>query len=137
MSDTIHQPNMLELTAQVVSAHVNNNSVSASELPGLISLVYKALTAVDAPEAAPAAKKEPFVHPKKSVFADYIICLEDGKKFKMLKRYLQSAYGMTPAQYREKWGLPSDYPMVAPAYSEKRTALAKSIGLGRKRSSEG
>ena len=121
----------LALTAQIVSAHVSNNTVSAEALPGLIRQVYQALTGagVSAPEPE---KLQPAVPVKRSVFPDYIVCLEDGKQLKMLKRHLQSAYGMTPEQYRERWGLPPDYPMVAPNYAERRSALARQIGLGRK-----
>ena len=116
---------ILTLTAQIVSAHVSNNSVSSEALPDLIRHVHQALSGVGQPAAEPE-KLQPAVTP------DYIVCLEDGKKLKMLKRHLQSAYGMTPDQYRERWGLPSDYPMVAPNYAERRSALARQIGLGRK-----
>ncbi len=131
MSADASHDSVLEFAAQIVSAHVSNNSVQASALPDLIQQVYKALTSVGT-EPAPAEKLEPAVPLKKSVFADYIICLEDGKKLKMLKRHLMTSYGMTPEAYRERWGLPSNYPMVAPSYAERRSALAKSIGLGRK-----
>ncbi len=122
---------ILTLTAQIVSAHVSNNSVPAEALPNLIRQVHQALSGAGQPAAEPE-KPQPAVPVKRSVFADYIVCLEDGKKLKMLKRHLQSAYGMTPDQYRERWGLPSDYPMVAPNYAERRSALARQIGLGRK-----
>ena len=122
---------ILTLTAQIVSAHVSNNSVSSEALPDLIRHVHQALSGVGQPAAEPE-KLQPAVPVKRSVFPDYIVCLEDGKKLKMLKRHLQSAYGMTPDQYRERWGLPSDYPMVAPNYAERRSALARQIGLGRK-----
>lgn len=118
-----------ELTAKIVSSYLSHNLVEADKLPDLIKSVHKALQEPIVPEA----KEEelvPFVHPKKSVFPDYIICLEDGKKLKMLKRHLKTAYDMTPAEYREKWGLPPEYPMVAPSYSEKRSSLAREIGLG-------
>ena len=131
MSADAPNDSILEFAAQIVSAHVSNNSVQANALPDLIQQVYKALTSVGA-EPAPAEKLEPAVPLKKSVFADYIVCLEDGKKLKMLKRHLMTSYGMTPEAYRERWGLPSNYPMVAPSYAERRSALAKSIGLGRK-----
>jgi predicted transcriptional regulator len=131
---------LLGLTAEIVSAHVKNNQVPTAELPGLIQQVYAALR--DAGNAAaiatePAARAEPerpspVVSPKKSVFPDYIICLEDGRKLKTLKRHLRSTYNMTPEQYREKWDLAADYPMVAPNYAEHRSALAKQLGLGRK-----
>ncbi len=124
----------LELAAQIVSAHVSNNTVEAAALPALIQEVYKALSGLKGgvSEAAAAEKPVPAVPIKKSVYPDYIVCLEDGKKLKMLKRHLQSSYNMTPDQYRERWGLPRDYPMVAPSYAERRSDLAKEIGLGRK-----
>jgi predicted transcriptional regulator len=139
-SSSSHAPSdlgILGLTAQIVSAHVGNNKVATEELPGLIQQVYHALngtaaaTSVVAPRpAAPAERPKPAVAISKSVFNEYIICLEDGKKLKMLKRHLQTAYGMTPEQYRAKWGLESNYPMVAPEYAKKRSSLAKAIGLG-------
>jgi len=124
----------LELAAQIVSAHVSNNTVEAAALPNLIQEVYKALSGLKSGVSdLPAPEKPiPAVPIKKSVYPDYIICLEDGKKLKMLKRHLQSSYNMTPEQYRERWGLPRDYPMVAPSYAERRSDLAKEIGLGRK-----
>jgi predicted transcriptional regulator len=123
---------VLGLTAQIVSAHVANNSVAADALPSLIQEVYKTLAGVGK-EPTTQDKLQPAVPVKKSVFQDHIVCLEDGKKLKMLKRHLRSTYGMTPGEYRAKWGLPADYPMVAPAYAEKRNAFAKAIGLGRSR----
>ena len=119
-----------ELTTRIVAAYVSSNTVPADALSGLIGTVFQALgslgqTTTETPDLVPA------VPVKKSVFPDYIICLEDGKKLKMLKRHLQSAYGMTPKQYREKWGLPESYPMVAPDYAARRSALAQEIGLGR------
>ncbi len=122
---------VLGLTAQIVSAHVSNNTVAPTGLPELIQQVFHALTTagVEAPEPE---KPQPAVPVKKSIFPDYIVCLEDGKKLKMLKRHLQTSYNMTPDQYRERWGLSHDYPMVAPNYAERRSALAKKIGLGRK-----
>ena len=122
---------VLRLTAQIVSAHAAHNAVSVDALPALIQSVYSTLLNAGAPLAEPE-KLQPAVPVKKSVFPDHIVCLEDGKKLKMLKRHLKTAYNMTPEQYRERWGLPRDYPMVAPNYAEKRSALAKSIGLGRK-----
>ncbi len=122
---------ILALTAQIVSAHVSNNTVPADGLTALIRQVYQALAGVGVATPEPE-KLQPAVPVKRSVFPDYIVCLEDGKKLKMLKRHLQSAYGMTPDQYRERWGLPQDYPMVAPNYAERRSALARQIGLGRK-----
>ncbi len=122
---------ILALTAQIVSAHVSNNTVASENLSALIRQVHQALATVG--QAAPEPEKlQPAVPVKRSVFPDYIVCLEDGKKLKMLKRHLQSAYNMTPDAYRERWGLPPDYPMVAPNYAERRSALARQIGLGRK-----
>jgi predicted transcriptional regulator len=127
------QPNshILSLTAQIVSAHVSNNSIQAEALPALILSVYKTLTGTGV-EPVQAEKRQPAVPVKRSVFPDYIICLEDGKKLKMLKRHLKTAYDMTPDQYRARWELPPSYPMVAPNYAEHRSSLAKKIGLGRK-----
>jgi predicted transcriptional regulator len=122
---------LLTLSAQIVSAHLKHNRVATHEVPALIQSVYSALDQIEAP-VAEAVRQEPAVPIKKSVFPDYIVCLEDGKKLKMLKRHLQTSYGMTPEDYRAKWGLPKDYPMVAPAYASHRSDLAKSIGLGRK-----
>jgi predicted transcriptional regulator len=122
---------ILGLTAQIVSAHVSNNVVSRDSLPELITQVYNTLISAGAEPVEPE-KLQPAVPIKKSVFPEYIICLEDGKKLKMLKRHLQTSYSMTPEQYRDKWGLPHDYPMVAPKYAEHRSELAKKIGLGRK-----
>jgi predicted transcriptional regulator len=134
MSISEEQNGLIELTADVVSAYVSNNSVSATELPGLIGEVYNALNRVgSAPAAPPAEPLKPAVNPKKSITPDYIICLEDGKKFKSLKRHLSTMYNLTPEQYREKWGLAVDYPMVAPNYAEARSRLAKEMGLGQKR----
>ncbi len=131
MSDTTQDANLLGLTAQIVSAHVANNPMQPDALPALIQSVFKTLAA--AIKAAPEpVKLEPAVPIKRSIFADHIVCLEDGKKLKMLKRHLSTAYNMTPQQYRERWGLPHDYPMVAPDYAKRRSALAKQIGLGRK-----
>lgn len=125
---------LIELTADVVAAYVSNNPVPAGDLPNLISDVHTALGKVGtAAEQAPADKPKPAVNPKRSVTDDYIICLEDGKKFKSLKRHLMTHYGLTPEQYREKWGLDSNYPMVAPNYAAARSRLAKKMGLGRKR----
>jgi predicted transcriptional regulator len=123
---------ILGLTAQIVSAHVSKNMVGAEALPSLIQSVYRSLSTVGQVEAAPAPAQTPAVPVKKSVFPDYIVCLEDGKKLKMLKRHLQASYGLTPDAYRTKWGLPRDYPMVAPSYAATRSGLAKQFGLGRK-----
>lgn len=131
MSDT--NGNMIELSADIISAYVANNNVTPADLPGLIASVFASLTKLGGePEALPAAPLVPAVSIRKSVTPDAIICLEDGQSFKSLKRHLNSKYGLTPEQYRTKWGLPADYPMVAPAYSEARSQMAKSIGLGRK-----
>lgn len=126
-------PRLIEMTTEIVSAYVNGNELSASELPNLISTVFNALQQTDGNVAAAAAVREqiPAVSPKKSIFPDYIICLEDGKRFKSLKRHLRSSYNLTPEEYRAKWGLGSDYPMVAPNYAAARSQLAKKIGLGR------
>jgi len=135
MSDT---NNHIELAAEIVSAYVSNNSVPATELSTLLSDVHAAIvrvstgTVVAAPEAA-----KPAVPPKKSITNDYIVCLEDGRKFKSLKRHLRTQYNMSPEQYREKWALPADYPMVAPAYAKARSALAKQMGLGQQRRHRG
>ncbi len=128
----IDKGEILGLTTEIVSSHVSNNPVAASDLPGLIEVVYSKLS--DLGGASKAAKEDlvPAVPIKKSVTDDYIYCLEDGKKLKMLKRHLMTAYNMTPEDYRAKWGLKPDYPMVAPNYAAKRQELAKKIGLGRK-----
>ena len=120
---------MLELTTEIVAAHVGNNPVAATELPGLIQSVYRTLMSVGSSPTV-SERPKPAVSVKRSVFPDYIICLEDGKKLKMLKRHLKTAYDMTPEEYRERWGLPADYPMVAPNYAQHRSNLAKEIGLG-------
>ena len=122
---------VLGLTAQIVSAHVSNNVTGAEALPGLIQEVYRTLAGVGKEQVVPD-KQQPAVPVKKSVFPDYIVCLEDGKKLKMLKRHLKTSYNMTPDQYREKWQLTADYPMVAPTYAKHRSSLAKKIGLGTK-----
>jgi predicted transcriptional regulator len=124
---------LLTLTADIVAAHVSNNSVAVNDLPNLIQNVHSALQAISSSGAAPEAKPEPKVSIRSSVKPDYIVCLEDGKKQKMLKRHLMTNHGMTPDEYRQKWGLGADYPMVAPNYAEQRRTLAKSIGLGTKR----
>jgi predicted transcriptional regulator len=124
---------LLTLTADIVAAHVSNNSVAVNDLPTLIQNVHSALTGIAGSNAAAEPKPEPKVSIRSSIKPDYIVCLEDGKKLKMLKRHLMTHYNMTPDQYRQKWGLSADYPMVAPNYAEQRRALAKSIGLGTKR----
>ena len=124
---------LLTLTADIVAAHVSNNSVAVNDLPNLIQNVHSALSGISGASAAAEPKPEPKVSIRSSVKPDYIVCLEDGKKLKMLKRHLMTHYNMTPDQYRQKWGLSADYPMVAPNYAEQRRTLAKSIGLGTKR----
>jgi predicted transcriptional regulator len=124
---------LLTLTADIVAAHVSNNSVAVNDLPNLIQNVHAALSGISQTSSAPEPKPEPKVSIRSSVKPDYIVCLEDGKKLKMLKRHLMTHYNMTPEQYRQKWGLSPDYPMVAPNYAEQRRTLAKSIGLGTKR----
>ena len=134
MTENAASSNYIELAADVVSAYVSNNSVPASDLPGLIGEVHIALSKIGNGSAElPAEAPKPAVSIKKSVTPDYIICLEDGKKFKSLKRHLRTQYNMTPEQYREKWGLAPDYPMVAPNYAEARSQLAKKMGLGQQR----
>lgn len=128
---TIDRSELLSLTTEIVSAHVGNNDVSGGDVAALIQTVFDTLSGLGSEEAAPAALT-PAVPIKRSVTDDYIVCLEDGKKLKMLKRHLMTAYGMTPEEYRAKWGLKRDYPMVAPNYAAKRQELAKKIGLGRK-----
>jgi predicted transcriptional regulator len=124
---------LITLTADIVAAHVSNNSVAVNDLPLLIQNVHGALAGLNGKPAAPEAKPEPKVPIRSSIKPDFLICLEDGKKLKMLKRHLMTHYNMTPDQYRQKWGLAADYPMVAPNYAEQRRTLAKSIGLGTKR----
>ncbi len=140
MPDSSTSDGLLSLTARIVSAHAANQAVAAEDLPDLIRRVHEALSGLGgAPAAAPPARPAPLLsaeRPKpavpvsKSVFPDYIVCLEDGKKLKMLKRHLQTSYGLTPDQYRLRWDLDSEYPMVAPEYAAKRSSLAKAIGLG-------
>ena len=124
---------LLTLTADIVAAHVSNNSVAVNDLPTLIQNVHSALTGISSSTAAAEPKPEPKVSIRSSIKPDYIVCLEDGKKQKMLKRHLMTNHGLTPDEYRQKWGLAADYPMVAPNYAEQRRTLAKSIGLGTKR----
>jgi predicted transcriptional regulator len=134
MSENLASVNYIELAADIVSAYVSNNSVPTGELPTLINEVHTALQKVAGGVAeAPVEAPKPAVPLKRSVTPDYIVCLEDGKRFKSLKRHLRTQYGMTPEQYREKWGLPSDYPMVAPNYAKARSELAKEMGLGQQR----
>ena len=124
----------IELTADIVSAYVSNNTVSAAEIPALINQVHGALLRVSTGQSeAPSEPLKPAVPVKRSISAEHLVCLEDGKKFKSLKRHLRTQYNMTPEQYREKWGLPPDYPMVAPNYAAARSQLAKEMGLGQQR----
>jgi predicted transcriptional regulator len=131
MADNPANTNVLGLTAQIVAAHVSNNPVSPDALPSIIQEVYKTLAGVGREPPEPE-RPQPAVPAKRSIFPDYIICLEDGKKLKMLKRHLKTAYNMSPEQYRDRWGLAPDYPMVAPSYARHRSSLAKKIGLGTK-----
>ena len=126
-----HQ-HILRMTADVAAAYVGNNAVPAAQLGDLIKTIHASLSGLDTPAVAVPGDLVPAVPIKKSVSADHIVCLEDGKRLKMLKRHLRTAYGMTPEQYRAKWGLPPEYPMVAPNYAAQRSAFAKKIGLGRK-----
>jgi len=130
MSDD--KSNVSEMVADIVAAYVGNNAVQAAELPDIIRSVHSALSEAEKGGPAAAPRAAPPTSIKKSITPDYLICLEDGKKFKSLKRHLQSQYGMSPEEYRAKWGLPSDYPMVAPNYAKARSELARKMGLGRK-----
>ena len=133
MSEAADNIELLALTTDIVASHVANNTVAIAELPQLIRQVYTSLAAVGVPAAAMIERPQPAVSIKKSVTPDYIVCLEDGKKLKMLKRHLKTRYGMSPDAYRERWGLAADYPMVAPNYAQQRRELAKKIGLGTRR----
>lgn len=134
MDTRMSKPNdargILALTTQIVSAHVRRNQLPLGELPKLIGEVYRSLNALGTAPSSDPVRPDPAVPIKKSVTSDYIVCLEDGRKLKMLKRHLKAAYGLSPGQYRERWGLPPDYPMVAPNYAKHRSRLAKEIGLG-------
>jgi predicted transcriptional regulator len=131
MDDTDQSGDLLALTTEIVAAHVSNNTVAVGDLGPLINQVYQSLANIGgAPAAAPATRPQPAVSVKKSIQPDYLVCLEDGKKLKMLKRHLKTAYNMSPEAYRERWGLANDYPMVAPNYARQRSRLAKEIGLG-------
>ncbi len=133
MTDTTGK-NFIDLTANIVSAYVSNNPTPAAEIPGLISQIHAALLMVSTGRTElPLEPSKPAVPVKKSMTADYLVCLEDGKRFKSLKRHLRTQYNMTPEQYRDKWGLPPDYPMVAPNYAVARSQLAKKMGLGQQR----
>ena len=127
----IDEEEILRMTTDIVASFLTHNSVPAENVPALIRSVHATMGEISGSAAKPEPKAKPAVPVSKSVTDDYIVCLEDGKKLKMLKRYLRSQYDMSPDEYRRKWGLPSDYPMVAPAYSRKRSAFAKDIGLGR------
>ena len=129
MPESVNETSSLELVSKIVSAYVSNNDLPPGDLPDLISTVHEAL---QNPDQAALSPPEPAVPIKRSIRPDYVICLEDGRKLKMLKRHLRTAFNMTPAEYRQKWGLASDYPMVAPKYAARRSELAKKIGLGRK-----
>jgi predicted transcriptional regulator len=134
MSDGAANANYIELTAEIVSAYVSNNSVAASEIPALIGQVFAALSRVSGKPGDQAVEPlKPAISVKKSITPEHIVCLEDGKKFKSLKRHLRTQYNMTPEQYREKWNLGADYPMVAPNYAAARSQLAKQMGLGQQR----
>jgi predicted transcriptional regulator len=133
MTEKIGQNELLSLTTEIVSSHVSNNTVAVGDLPQLIRLVFTSLAVQGQEEQKEQPEKPtPAVPIKKSVMPEYIVCLEDGKKLKMLKRHLKTRYNMTPEEYRKRWGLPDDYPMVAPAYAEQRSSLAKKMGLGTK-----
>lgn len=132
-TNTELQETLITLTADIVAAHVSNNSVAVSDLPVLIANVHGALAGLGGTAPVVEEKQEPAVSVRSSIKPDFIVCLEDGKKLKMLKRHLMTHYQMTPDQYRQKWSLPADYPMVAPNYAEQRRSLAKKIGLGTKR----
>lgn len=133
VNETGHEQELIELSSEIVAAYVSHNSLSPSDLPKLITEVHSALRSLSSnEELVPMEELKPAVPVRKSVAADFIICLEDGKKFKSLKRHLRTHYNLSPEEYREKWGLPADYPMVAPNYSATRSKLAKDNGLGRK-----
>ncbi|MDB3952844.1 MucR family transcriptional regulator [Alphaproteobacteria bacterium] len=126
----VKREDLLGYTSEITSAHVSNNTVALSDLPGLIEQIYKTLAIIGGVDGGASDRPTPAVPVKKSITPDYIVCLEDGKKLKMLKRHLKTAYNMTPEEYRERWGLSPDYPMVAPNYAKQRSRLAKEIGLG-------
>jgi predicted transcriptional regulator len=129
-TNDVKREEILGLTSEIVAAHVSNNTVALSDLPGLIEQVYRTLASVGGTDGGSTDRPTPAVPIKKSITPDFIVCLEDGKKLKMLKRHLKTAYNMTPEEYRERWGLSPDYPMVAPNYAKQRSRLAKQIGLG-------
>lgn len=126
-------PEMMQMAVDIVSAYVGNNSVSAAQVPEVINTVYASLLAIGETGNGPAETLKPAVPIRRSITPDYLVCLEDGKKLKMLKRHIRAVYGLSPEEYRMKWGLPADYPMVAPNYAKQRSNFAKQIGLGRKK----
>ena len=126
----VKREDLLGYTSEITSAHVSNNTVALSDLPGLIEQIYKTLAMIGGVDGGASDRPTPAVPIKKSITPDFIVCLEDGKKLKMLKRHLKTAYNMSPEEYRERWGLSPDYPMVAPNYAKQRSRLAKEIGLG-------
>ncbi len=131
---TVPQSDLLRMAVDIVAAYVSNNSVPSAQVPDVINTVYGSLTALNGEMPAEDGEQpKPAVSIRRSITPEYLVCLEDGKQLKMLKRHLRAAYGMTPDEYRAKWGLPTDYPMVAPNYAKKRSAFAKKIGLGRKK----
>lgn len=130
MAEQTNREDLLGLTTEIVAAYLSNNTVTPNEIPNVIEQVYRTLSNVTTDSGVSADRPQPAVPIKKSVNPDYIVCLEDGKKLKMLKRHLKTAYKMTPEEYRDRWGLPADYPMVAPNYAKQRSKLAKDIGLG-------
>lgn len=130
--EKLTQNELLNLTTEIVSAHFSNNTVNTAEIAGVIEKVYKTLVSIQGDTLANGNRPQPVVPVKKSITPDYLICLEDGKKLKMLKRHLKTAYNMSPEEYRERWGLSADYPMVAPNYAKQRSRLAKDIGLGKR-----
>lgn len=132
MTNQTSREELLAFTTEIVSAYLSNNVMPSSDVPGVIEQVFKTLANVNTDVNVSMDRPQPAVPIKKSVTPDHIICLEDGKKLKMLKRHLKTAYGMTPEEYRERWGLPADYPMVAPNYADQRSKLAKDIGLGKR-----
>ena len=132
MAESTSHNEIMTLTTEIVAAHVANNSVAVADLPDLIQQVFRSLTNAGDGVGAEPPRPQPAVSIRRSVRPDYIVCLEDGKKLKLLKRHLKTAFNMTPAEYRERWELPSDYPMVAPNYAEQRSKLAKQIGLGKR-----
>ena len=136
-TDTIPAEELLRMTTEVAAAYVSNNNLPSSQLPDVIRTIHESLAALSGAPGAAAEPPTPAVAIKKSITPDYIVCLEDGKKLKMLKRHLRSTYNMTPDEYRHRWGLPADYPMVAPNYAAQRSAFAKKIGLGRNGSGKG